>query len=603
MAYKPIESYGVIGDMYSLALVGTDGSIDWCCLPRFDSPSVFGAILDDQIGGFFKIAAAHDETQFRQMYLPETNILITRFLSPDGVGETVDFMPVTAALSERGKRHEIVRIVRGVRGQVAFRAECRPAFDYAGAKHEIQIEQNRAVFSTPATTLSLMCPYALQADGAGAVVEFTLGPNESATFILSLGGEHHESPQQLQLHGEEALQETIALWKQWVEKCCYTGRWREMVVRSALALKLLTYAPTGAIIAAATCSLPEEIGGVRNWDYRYTWIRDSAFTINAFLRLGYTDEAAAFMNWLQQRATEPDTATGPLQTLYGVDGRCDLKEITLDHLDGYRGSKPVRIGNLASQQLQLDIYGELVDSIYLYDKNGTQISYDLWIYLRRILAWVCANWERPDHGIWEVRRDPEHFVYSKVQCWVALDRGLRIAWARGLPADWERLRNSSDAIYESIMQRGWNPERGAFMQYFGGSALDASILQLPMSGFVSPTDPRMLSTLQRVQEELVSDSLVHRYELGKAVGDGLTGVEGTFSICTFWMVEALSRAGRLDEARFIFETMLTYANHLGLYAEEVGPTGEALGNFPQALTHLGLINAAFELDHALSSKP
>ena len=387
MAYKPIESYGVIGDMYSLALVGTDGSIDWCCLPRFDSPSVFGAILDDQIGGFFKIASAHDETQFRQMYLPETNILITRFLSPDGVGETVDFMPVTAALSERGKRHEIVRIVRGVRGQVAFRAECRPAFDYARAKHEIQIEQNRAVFSTPATTLSLMCPYALQADGAGAVVEFTLGPNESATFILSLGGEHHENPQQLQFHGEEALQETIALWKKWVEKCCYIGRWREMVVRSALALKLLTYAPTGAIIAAATCSLPEEIGGVRNWDYRYTWIRDSAFTINAFLRLGYTDEAAAFMNWLQQRATEPDTATGPLQTLYGVDGRCDLTEITLDHLDGYRGSKPVRIGNLASQQLQLDIYGELVDSIYLYDKNGTQISYDLWIYLRRILSW------------------------------------------------------------------------------------------------------------------------------------------------------------------------------------------------------------------------
>lgn len=602
MAYKPIESYGVIGDMYSLALVGTDGSIDWCCLPRFDSPSVFGAILDDQIGGFFKIAATHTESQCRQMYLPETNILITRFLSPDGVGETVDFMPVTAALSEKGKRHEIVRIVRGVRGQVAFRAECRPAFDYARAKHEILIENNRAVFSTPTTTLSLMCPYTLQADGADAVVEFTLGANESATFVLNLGGEHQENPQQLKLHGEEALLETIALWKKWVEKCCYVGRWREMVVRSALALKLLTYAPTGAIIAAATCSLPEEIGGVRNWDYRYTWIRDSAFTINAFLRLGYTDEAAAFMNWLQQRATEPDTATGPLQTLYGVDGRSDLTEITLDHLDGYRGSKPVRIGNLASQQLQLDIYGELVDSIYLYDKNGTQISYDLWIYLRRILSWVCSNWDRPDHGIWEIRRDPEHFVYSKVQCWVAIDRGLRIAWERGLPANWQRLRSTSDAIYESIMQRGWSPDRGAFTQYFGGTGLDASILTLPTSGFVSATDPRMLSTLQRVKEELVSDSLVHRYELGRAVGDGLPGVEGTFSICTFWMVEALSRAGRLDEARFIFETMLTYANHLGLYAEEVGPTGEALGNFPQALTHLGLINAAFELDHALGAK-
>jgi GH15 family glucan-1,4-alpha-glucosidase len=602
MAYKQIESYGVIGDMYSLALVGMDGSIDWCCLPRFDSPSVFGAILDDQKGGFFKISATHRSCQCRQMYLPETNILITRFLSPDGVGEIVDFMPVTAALSAHGKRHELIRIVRGVTGQVAFLAECRPAFDYARAKHELHIENNRALFSTPAATLSLTCPYALTADGADALVEFTLGPNESATFVISLGGEYHETPQQLQNHGDEALHETIALWKQWVAKCRYEGRWREVVVRSALALKLLTYAPTGAIAAAATCSLPEEIGGVRNWDYRYTWIRDSAFTINAFLRLGYTDEAAAFMNWLQQRATEPDTTAGPLQTLYGVDGRSDLTEITLDHLDGYRGSKPVRIGNRASQQLQLDIYGELVDSIYVYDKHGTPISYDLWIYLRRILDWVCANWDRPDHGIWEVRREPEHFVYSKVQCWIALDRGLRIARKRGLPLNRERLRNASDSIYESIMQRGWNPERRAFTQYFGGTALDASVLTFPTSGFVSPTDPRMLSTLQRVREELVSDSLVHRYELGRAVGDGIPGFEGTFSICTFWMVEALSRAARLDEARFVFETMLTYANHLGLYAEEIGPTGEALGNFPQALTHLGLINAAFELDRALGSR-
>ena len=603
MAYKQIESYGVIGDMYSLALVGTDGSIDWCCLPRFDSPSVFGAILDDKKGGFFRISAVHEDVQFRQMYLPETNVLITRFLSPHGVGEIVDFMPATAALSSQGKRHEIIRIVRGVRGQVSFRAECRPAFDYARVKHELHIEENRALFSTPASTLKLMCPFRPVADGADAVVDFMLGPNESATFILSLNGEGHENPQQLFNHGEEALHETITIWKNWVAKCRYTGRWREMVVRSALALKLLTYAPTGAMIAAATCSLPEEIGGVRNWDYRYTWIRDSAFTINAFLRLGYTDEAAAFMNWLQQRATEPDTATGPLQTLYGVDGRCDLTEITLDHLDGYRGSKPVRIGNLASQQLQLDIYGELVDSIYLYDTHGTPISYDLWIYLRRILEWVSNNWQRPDHGIWEVRREPEHFVYSKVQCWVALNRGLQIARTRGLPIDIVRLRNAADAIYETIMQRGWNPERGAFTQYFGGTALDASVLMLPILRFCSPTDPRLLSTIDLVRKELVSDSLVQRYELGLAVGDGLPGYEGTFSICTFWMVEALALARKLDEARFIFETMLTYANHLGLYAEEIGPTCEALGNFPQALTHLGLINAAFELDRALAERP
>ena len=311
------------------------------------------------------------------------------------------------------------------------------------------------------------------------------------------------------------------------------------------------------------------------------------------------------MNWLQQRATEPDTAHWLLlQTLYGVDGRSDLTEITLDHLDGYRGSKPVRIGNLASQQLQLDIYGELVDSIYLYDKHGTQISYDLWIYLRRILDWVAANWDRADHGIWEIRRDPEHFVHSKVQCWIALDRGLRIARKRGLPVNRERLRNASDSIYEAIMQQGWNKDRGAFTQYFGGTALDASVLTLPMCGFASPTDPRVLSTLQRIKEELLSDSLVHRFEPGRAVGDGLPGLEGTFSICTFWMVwkHCHEPAGWMKRVSFS-KPMLTYANHLGLYAEEIGPTGEALGNFPQALTHLGLINAAFELDHALGRKP
>jgi GH15 family glucan-1,4-alpha-glucosidase len=588
-----------------------DGSIDWCCLPRFDSPSIFAAILDDKKGGFFKIAATNPEAHLRQMYLPETNVLVTRFLSPEGVGEIVDFMPIHSKRRQPvRKRHDIIRVVHGVRGQVSFRAECRPAFNYARTPHELEVSAGQAVFRSPERSLSLSCPFPMQADGNGAVCDFVLGPNESATFLLRLDSDGTDVVSDIQSFGQDALHETVAEWKKWVSKCRYNGRWRETVIRSALALKLLTYEPTGAIVAAATCGLPEEIGGVRNWDYRYTWIRDSAFTIYAFLLLGYTEEAAGFMEWLQRRATEKDTDIGPLQVMYGIDGRSDLPEIELDHLEGYQGSRPVRIGNGASQQLQLDIYGELVDSIYLYNKHAEPISYDLWLYLRRILYWVCDNWERPDHSIWEVRREPEHFVYSKVQCWVALNRGLRIAERRGLPLDYERIRKESTRIYETIMLHGWNKERQTFVQCFSGDAVDASALLFPLLMFLSPSDPRMVATVDRIRAELVSDSLVHRYELGRAVGedavgngDGLAGREGTFSICTFWMVEVLARSGRLDEARLIFEKMLTYANHLGLYAEEIGPTGEALGNFPQAFTHLGLISAAFRLDRLLAGRP
>jgi len=604
MGYNRIGSYGVIGDMHSVALVGINGSIDWCCLPNFDSPSVFAAILDDKIGGFFQIAATNAEAHRRQMYLPETNVLVTRFLSPEGVGEIVDFMPIHSKRYRTvKKRHEIVRVVHGVRGQVSFCAECRPAFNYARAPHELSIVDGHAIFTSPEARFSLACPFPLKSDAGAASSQFVLGPNESATFLLRFDSDGTDLPSDVQSFGQDMLQETIAEWKKWVSKCRYLGRWRETVIRSALALKLLTYEPTGAMVAAATCGLPEEIGGVRNWDYRYTWIRDSAFTIYAFLRLGYTEEAARFMEWLQQRATEEDTEMGPLQVMYGVDGRSDLPEIELDHLDGYMGSRPVRIGNGASRQLQLDIYGELIDSVYLYNKHAEPISYDLWVYLRRMLDWVCSNWERPDHSIWEVRREPEHFVYSKVQCWVALNRGLRIADKRGLPLDYERIRRESTRIYEAVMRHGWNNERQTFVQYFTGDAVDASALTFPLMMFMSPSDPKMVATVEKIKAELLSDSLVHRYELGRAVGDGLPGREGTFSICTFWMVEVLARSGHLDEARLIFEKMLTYANHLGLYAEEIGPTGEALGNFPQAFTHLSLISAAFDLDRRLGRRP
>jgi GH15 family glucan-1,4-alpha-glucosidase len=579
-----------------------DGAIDWCCLPYFDSPSVFAAILDDRKGGRFQLAAAFAGAR-KQMYLPDTNVLLTRFLGAEGVGEVCDFMPIhrdTHGLYRRGV-HQIVRIARAVRGAVPFRLSCRPAIDFARRPHQVIVERRGAVFDSAGLDLGLLSPVPLLVDNDGVTAEFVLEQGQSVTFILRQVEDWTAAGDLLAegVSGEEALQQTAGFWRGWVARCRYAGRWREMVLRSALALKLLTFEPTGAIVAAPTASLPEEIGGVRNWDYRYTWIRDAAFTLYAFLRLGYTEEAARFTEWLTARISEREGPSGPLQIMYGIDGRHELPETALTHLEGYRGSGPVRVGNGAAGQRQLDIYGELFDSLYLYDKHGDPISYDVWRHLRRMAGWVSRNWEQPDEGIWEVRGGQQHFVYSKLQCWVALDRALRLANKRSLPIEREPLARARDAIYEAIMERGFNPARRAFVQYFGTEALDASNLLMPLVRFLSPTDPRMLGTLDATLRELTSDSLVYRYEIGKGAGDGLTGAEGTFSICTFWLVEALARAGRLYEARFLFEKMLTYANHLGLYSEEIGPSGEALGNFPQAFTHLGLISAAFYLDRAL----
>lgn len=597
MAYKNIDNYGVIGDLHTAALVGTDGAIDWCCLPRFDSPSVFGAILDDEKGGCFRIWATA-EGRYKQMYLPDTNVLMTRFLSPDGVGEVVDFMPWHGG--EAGVQG-VIRIARCVRGSVAFRLECVPAFDYARQKHERVMEGNGVTFRNPLLTLTLSSTVGLQEfRGNGVSAEFVLKENEKQSFVLEVIQENEKkTPPDVHGYARDALFETLHKWRDWASRCTYSGRWREMVTRSALVLKLLMYEPTGAVVAAPTCGLPEFTGGVRNWDYRYTWIRDAAFTIYALLRLGYFEEATHFMDWLQGRAAE-NQDTGPLQVMYRVDGSSDLAESTLDHLSGYRGSRPVRIGNSASEQLQLDIYGELIDSIYLYNKYAEPISYDFWSYLRKLVYWVCDNWQRPDHSIWEVRKEPEQFTYSKMQCWVALDRCLRIAMKRNLPLDLRRVRLESQKIYETIMQQGWNGE--SFVQVMGGQSADATSLLFPLMLFVSPRDSRMKSTVDRILKELVSDSLVYRYRAVSEGSDGLPGGEGTFSVCTFWLVEVLSRAGRLTEARFTFEKMITYANHLGLYAEEVGPTGEALGNFPQAFTHLGLISAALDLDEQLNAK-
>jgi len=611
MAYQPIENYGIIGNMHTVALVGMNGSIDWLCYPHFDSPSVFAAILDDKKGGWFKIAPATGGVTNKQIYWPETNVLVTRFLSADGVGEVIDFMPVGLSEGERGY-HQLIRRVNVVRGTMTFRMQCYPAFNYARDSHETSLTSDGALFSSPECNLALSASVSLRSADRGAEAEFTLREGEKATFMLgerTAGSENQSNPCSEQ-EADDLFRGTVGYWRNWLAKSTYKGRWREMVERSALTLKLLTYEPSGTIVAAPTCSLPEELGGVRNWDYRYTWIRDAAFTLYALLRIGFTEEAGHFMRWVEECTHElnPD---GSMQIMYGIDGRRELTEEVLDHLDGYKGSRPVRIGNGAYGQLQLDIYGELIDAVYLYDKYGTPISYDFWIHIRGLVNWVCDNWQRTDEGIWEVRGGQQHFVYSKVMCWVAVDRGLRIADKRSFPSDRDKWHKTRDQIYEEIMERGWNSDKQTFVQAYGTDTLDAANLIMPLVFFVSPTDPRMLKTLDAINRSpesggLVSDSLVHRYDVARTV-DGLPGKEGTFNICTFWLVEALTRAGwddrsRLDAARLMFEKMLSYANHLGLYAEEIGPNGEALGNFPQAFTHLALISAAFNLDRALGGR-
>ncbi len=608
--YSPIEHYGIIGNMRTAALVGLNGSIDWYCFPHFDSPSVFAAILDNQRGGRFRIAPADEtETRSKQFYWPETNVLVTRFLSPHGVAEIIDFMPV--ALSPGfNSHHQLVRQVHVTRGRVDFLAVCQPAFNYARTGHETVVNSGGAVFRTPELSLTLACNVRLQPDDDGVRSRFCLEAGQTAVFVIretAPGDPSHRCPSCDQ--AESLFQHTVEFWHRWLSQCTYTGRWREMVHRSALALKLLTFEPTGAIVAAPTCSLPEQVGGVRNWDYRYTWIRDAAFTLYGLMRIGFTSEAAAFMNWLDQRLHRDDPS-GPLQIVYGIDGRESLTEETLDHLAGHRGSKPVRIGNAAYTQLQLDIYGELLDSVYLYNKYGTPIAYDTWQYLRRLVNWVCENWHRRDEGIWEVRDEQQHFVYSKLMCWVALDRGLRLAEKRSFPADRNRWLTTRDQIYEQIMTQGWSQNRQAFVQTYEGNTLDASNLIMSLVFFLSPNDPRMVKTIDAICQPpsaggLLFDGLVFRYDTDQT-RDGLSGEEGTFNMCTFWLVEALTRAGRNDrsklhQARLLFERMLGYANHLGLYAEETGMKGEALGNFPQAFTHLALISAAFNLDRTLGS--
>jgi GH15 family glucan-1,4-alpha-glucosidase len=593
-AEMPIEDHGIIGDLHTAALVATNGDIDWLCLPRFDSPSVFAALLDGERGGRFSVRCV-GQIHTKQMYLPDSNVLLTRFLGEQFVGEVLDFMvPHEHGVAHEGA-HQLIRQVRAVRGRVTVEIRCAPAFDYARARTEVDlVEGAGAFFSSAAGQFVLRSTVPLQVDGSAAVSRSVLEEGQSLALALSREG----SPRPLDMmEVGRLLQQTLAYWQRWIGHSRYRGRYREMVERSALALKLLVHDPTGAIVAAPTTSLPESIGGSRNWDYRYTWVRDAAFSVYALMRIGFTEEAAAFMSWLEARCKEAPADTG-LQVLYSIDGTAPAPECTLDHLRGYRGSRPVRIGNGAANQVQLDIHGELMDSVYLFNKHAEPISYDLWVALCRQLEWLEKRWEEPDSGVWEVRGPARRFTYSTVMTWVAFERAIRIASQRGLPAPLNSWRDVADRAYLQVQQACWNPQRHAFVQYPDSTTLDASALVMPLVKFVGPRDPRFLATLDRIEQELVTDSLVNRYHTDGS--DGLSDPEGTFTLCSFWYVEALTRAGRLSQARQTFEKMLTYANHVGLYAEEIGRSGEALGNFPQAFTHLALISAAVNLDRALS---
>lgn len=597
MDYQPIENYGVIGDLNTVALVGLNGSIDFMCFPDFDSPTIFASLLDKNKGGSFSIQPTEDGVKNKQLYLPDTNVLLTRFLSDRGIGEVTDFMPV----EELYQGKELIRRVTCVHGDLDFTMYCGPRFDYARSPHVTeQLNANEIIFISEGpdgTIIRLKSSVPIHMEAADAVATFCLKTGEKADFVLEFID--HSTPPAIDLDEfvTKSLYDTINYWKGWVAQSSYTGRWLEVINRSALVLKLLTSHRFGSIVAAPTFGLPEGIGGVRNWDYRYTWIRDASFTVYALLRLGHTKEAKAFVDWVDKQCDDIGDA-GYLRLMYTLDGKKDLKETELDHLEGYMNSKPVRIGNEAYDQIQLDIYGELLDSVYLYDKYVDRISFEFWNDLRQQVEWVCDNWQRKDEGIWEVRGGRKHFLYSRLMCWVAIDRAMKIAANHSypLPPRWQEER---DKIFFSIHNEFWDERLQSFVQYKGADTVDASILLMPIIRFIGPKDPRWLSTLKRIEEELVSDALVFRYRIDEAF-DGLSGGEGTFSMCTFWYVECLAKSGQVDKARLYFEKMLGYANHLGLYAEQLGLKGEHLGNFPQAFTHLGLISAALSINDMLN---
>lgn len=588
---RSIGEHGVIGDMETAALVARDGTIDFLCWPALDSPTIFADLLDRGKGGAFTIEPELDQPRNFQLYVPDTNILMTRWMAEDGSAEVVDMMPHPDARVRPGHSARcLIRRVTATRGTVTFKVRCDPRFDYGRERPATTAIENGIRFAGRDLTLHLFASVPLTPEPAAASARFALSEGESCWFVL--GDDTLACPDNALVEAE--IGATTHAWRSWLARSTYKGRWREQVLRSALTLKLLTSAKHGSIAAAATFALPEATGEGRNWDYRATWIRDASFTVYAFMRLGFVEEADHFKRWVGQRVIDADE-DNPIRIMYAIDGSEAADESELEHLAGYAGSRPVRIGNAAHAQSQLDIFGELIDSIYLSNKYGAAISHEGWGHVRGLVDYVIEHWCEPDAGIWEMRSQPRHFLHSRLMCWVALDRAVRLAKKRSLPAPFVAWTEARDAIAEDIWTNFRHPEHGYFVQERGGTELDAALLMMPLVRFVSSTDPVWLRTLDAIGAHLRDDGLVYRYRNA----DGLEGGEGAFTTCTFWYVECLARAGRLDEARVMLAQGMAYANSLGLFAEELDSRGLSLGNFPQALTHLAFISAAYFLDRRL----
>jgi GH15 family glucan-1,4-alpha-glucosidase len=589
---QPISAYGMIGDMRTAALIGLDGAIDWCCLPRFDSGSVFAALLDSERGGTWAIRPEGSWTS-TQRYLPRTNILETTFRTADGaIVRVTDFMPVGENGRPSGIHPEIHRHLRCTRGRVTMSMLFMPRFEYGARTTRLELLR-AGLFATDRTdqvlTLSSAKPFEWVVEQSIATTRFQLEKGEARWLVLRYDDDdihpvdRYESALKLDV--------TAAFWQRWSARVRYRGPFRGMVKRSALALKLMTHAETGAVIAAPTTSLPETVGGSRNWDYRFVWLRDAAFTLAALHAVGHYREADQFMRFLKRVCRHE--GGGHLQIMYGIDGRRDLVERQLDHLSGYLGSRPVRVGNGAAGQMQLDVYGEVMETADIWRRNH-EMTEGTWRVLRGLVDWVSRNWHLPDSSIWEVRGEVRHYVFSKVMSWVALDRGIRIAEELSLESNTTSWRAARDALGSEIMERGWSVRRQSFVQSYDEEVLDAALLAIPMVRFLPWTDPRVHSTVLTIARELTTQDgeLVYRYRHP----DGLEGQEGAFSICTFWLAQALAMIGQKDRAERVFRRMLRHANHVGLYSEEIDPaSGDFLGNFPQALTHIALINCAAAL--------
>jgi GH15 family glucan-1,4-alpha-glucosidase len=630
--YQPIDSYGLIGNCHSALLVSTDGSVDWGCLPDFDSSALFCRLLDVERGGYFQIAPTNSAIPGTQQYLHGSNVLQTAFTSIAGTVLLTDFMPVESLesrvspmanthpqMSYNASDHCLVRSVACTHGVLDMTMELMATPQYASASAEGALicnapgaiisggQQHVGLFIAGTSSIpsfSLGSEREEEALSPTIIAHFTLHAGERLFFVLGVGS----STQAVRRLVEDEwprhdfdteLTHTLSAWRNWISRCSYHGPYTDLVQRSALALKMMTYVPTGAIIAAPTTSLPEELGGVRNWDYRFTWLRDAAFTLHAFNALGFLEETQAFLGWLQHLSYKSGE---DLQIMYSIRGERNLTERELPSLSGYRDSSPVRVGNGAATQKQLDIFGEVLDCLHFYQhlagfaRVGETAEGSMWKLMYPLVEYVCEHWREPDSGLWEVRGGPRHFTYSKVMCWVALDRGIRTAQEFELPADLLRWCCVRDQIRLDILTHGYNPQVGAFTQSYGSTALDASNLLLPLVGFLPPDDPRICSTVERTMEQLTDRSgFVYRYH----ADDGLAGTEGTFTICTFWLIDNLAMQGRVSEARALFERVISYAGHLGLFSEEIDPASStALGNYPQALTHLALINSALNLQKA-----